>query len=479
MTNLLKIFEIKKEERWLMLGVFVLLLFLHALLIGHYYDMFTPLKRFYWPLFIRNFHVSGFDPITYSVVSDWSSGYDIHRHPLLAFFMYPAYLVNQGLIALTGKNCALFVVAAMQMFWGFYAMVFFYRIMREVIQLSRMIATTLTLFFLSFAYVMLTCMVPDHFVISMMLLLLALYISGMRMRDGRELTIWQSVLYFFLTAGVTLSNGLMVFLCGLFVNKHRFFRPAYIILAVIIPALSIWTMRELAYQKFVHPTEVKRHKASAKRKAEQKEKTLQLQIRQQQEDSLLLAKGDTATYNERVQDRRREAEKKAAAQKKKGPRQGAPITTKGFLRWTDVTTSRWDASVENLFGESIQLHQDYLLGDVMRSRPMVVRYRWWISYAIEAIVVMLFLVGLWYGRKNRFMWLVLSFFGINMALHMGLGFGINEVYIMAGHWIFAIPIAVAYATKSERWCRGVPCLLIPITTYFFIYNLALIVQYFV
>lgn len=480
MTNPFKIFGIKKEERWLMLFVLLFLLGLHALLINKYYGIFTPITKFYWPLFIRNFHVSGFDPITYSVVSDWTSGYDIHRHPLLAFFMYPAYLVNQGLMALTGKNCALFVVAAMQTFWGFYAMVFFYRIVREVIELSRGLATILTLFFLSFAYVMLSCMVPDHFVISMMLLLLALYISGKRMKDGREFSIWQTVLYFFLTAGVTLSNGLMVFLCGLFVNRKRFFRPAYLLLAVIIPALSIWTIHEKAYQKFVHPTEVKRHQASAKRKAEQKKKTFQMQIRQKQEDSLLLAKGDTATYNARIQDRKREAHKKAEAQKKRGPRQGAPITKKGFLRWTDVTTSRWDASVENLFGESIQLHQDHLLGDVMRNRPMVVRYRWWVNYGVEAIIVLLFFAGLWYGRRNRFLWLVLSFFGINMAIHMGLGFGINEVYIMSAHWIYVIPFSIAYLLKSLRgkW-QLINGLLLIITCFLMAYNTTLALQYFI
>lgn len=146
MNNPLHIFKIKKEERWLMLFVLVFLTGLHALLICKYYDLFTPIKRFYWPLFIHNFRVSGFDPITYSIVSDWSAGYNVYRHPLLAFFIYPAYLLNQVLISLTGQNCAIFVVAAMQLFWGFYAMLFFYRIVREVIGVSRSAATILTVF---------------------------------------------------------------------------------------------------------------------------------------------------------------------------------------------------------------------------------------------------------------------------------------------------------------------------------------------
>jgi hypothetical protein len=34
-----------------------------------------------------------------------------------------------------------------------------------------------------------------------------------------------------------------------------------------------------------------------------------------------------------------------------------------------------------------------------------------------------------------------------------LGFGLNEVYIMGPHWLFVIPISIAYVLKyaSQRW----------------------------
>jgi hypothetical protein len=34
-----------------------------------------------------------------------------------------------------------------------------------------------------------------------------------------------------------------------------------------------------------------------------------------------------------------------------------------------------------------------------------------------------------------------------MLMHLGFGFGLNEVYIMAAHWVFVIPIALAYLLK--------------------------------
>ena len=49
-------------------------------------------------------------------------------------------------------------------------------------------------------------------------------------------------------------------------------------------------------------------------------------------------------------------------------REGEPMGETGFLNWTDVSTSRWDVAVENLFGESLQLHRDHLLGDIATHR---------------------------------------------------------------------------------------------------------------
>jgi hypothetical protein len=482
MKKLFGIFRVKREERLLMGIILLFLIFLHALLICKYCGVFTKIdpRQFYWTLFIRNFHVSGFDPITYSIVSKWSAGYNVYRHPLLAFFMYVPYIINQGLMYVTGKNCAIYVVAVMQIFWAFYAMLFFYRIIREVIELSRPMSSLITLFFLSFAYVMLSAMVPDHFIISMMLLLLALYISGRKMKNGHSLKIWQSALYFLLTAGVSLNNGLKIFLSGLFVNRRRFFRPANLLLGVILPAALIWGFSRWEYAKFVWPQEVARHKANQKKKEAQKKKAYEMKVAQARADSILLAKGDTLTVEARKAAKAADAHKKAEARKKRGARQGAPISNGQFMRWTDITSSRWSATVENLFGESIQLHQDYLLGDVMRSRPMVVHYRWWWTYMLEGLIVALFAAGIWMGRKRRFLWLVLSYFGMDMVLHVGLGFGINEVYIMSAHWIYAIPIAMAYVVPrlGRKGRRMFAAALSLMTVYLFAYNVSLLIKYF-
>ncbi len=116
----------------------------------------------------------------------------------------------------------------------------------------------LTLLFFSFGYVMVTCIVPDHFVISMMLLILALYVSGRRIKHNHPLKIWQTVVYFVLTAGTSLNNGLKIFFSAFFVNGKRFFRPKHLLLAVILPAALLWGFCRWEYRTFVWPVEMAR-----------------------------------------------------------------------------------------------------------------------------------------------------------------------------------------------------------------------------
>ena len=452
MKKVFHIFKIQKEERWLALIIFALLAILNGLVIAKYNAPFTQITNDYYKNFIRHFCVSGFDPLTYWVLSDWSAAYNVYRHPLLAFYMYVPYLINMGLMKLTGYNCALYIAVIIQMFCAFYSMVFLYRIFREVIELGKWASHALTLLFFSFGYVMVSAIVPDHFVISMLLLILALYVSGRRMKNHHDFKIWQSVLYFLLTAGTSLNNGLKIFFSALFVNGKRFFRPKHLLLAVILPAGLLWGFCYWEYRTYVWPNEMARKEAKAKKEAAKK-------------DSIQKAKQLA----------------KEKAKKKRGPKQGTPLTKVGFMSWTDISTSRTESVVENLMGESIQLHSDYLLGDELRHRPMIVKYRYWWNYAVEGAISLLFLAGIWYGRKSKYLWLVLSYFALDMVLHIGLGFGINEVYIMTAHWIYALPIAMGFLIKNApiRFRKYLIGIVAAIALYLIIYNGSLIVGYFI
>lgn len=438
------IFKVRREE-W-MVGAPLLTVFvgLHALLIARYYQLFTPLQTHYWDLIIRNFHLSGFDPITYVVVSDWQAGYNVFRHPLLAFFMYVPYMVNQGLMWLTGINCAIFVVTAMQVFAAFYSLVFLHRLLRQVMGLTLFDTRLLSLFFFSLAYVMLSAIAPDHFILSLFALLLTLLVAANHQQRHTAMPTWKALCLFVLTAGISLNNGLKVFVAALFTNGRRFFRPHFLFFAVLLPSALIWAFARFEYKRFVWPDEVKRHQARDKRKAAAKKKAEE-EARKRQlawEEAVNDAKKKNP-HNPKLPPRPTNTTAKKSPNNGAAAKMGKPMMQGEFMRWTDISTSRLQSSIENLFGESIQLHRDYLLEDMYKRRPVIVHYRWAINYMAEGLLVLLFVVGLWVGRRNKLLLMALAFAAMDWALHVGLGFGLNEVYIMTAHWAYVLPLGLA------------------------------------
>ena len=225
MKKILDLLRIRKEERGLVIVFTIVFAFLHACCIYCFSDTFLQDSITKGGVFYSQFHVSGYDPITYAVITHWGVTWNVFRHPLLAFMVYPLYLLDTGLIALTGYNLVQFIVALILLGCNIYSLLFLYRIFKEIIGLPRTEATLLVALFYGFAHIMVASIVPDHFTVSMFLLMLALYISGKCIQEGKQLTIVQTILLFVITAGVTLSNGVKIYLDALFVNGKRFFRP--------------------------------------------------------------------------------------------------------------------------------------------------------------------------------------------------------------------------------------------------------------
>ena len=384
MKKLKELLMIRREERWPAIYALTFILSYQYLIISKFFPLFADYSEHSWRVFMRNYHMSGFDPITYSVLSDWHLGYDIVRHPLLAFAMYPLAWLNGILERLTSVNCAQFLMGGLLVFCAFYAFLFFHRILRDVIKIRRLPAFLLTAFFFSLGYIWITILVADHFCLSLYLIIYVLYQSGMKLQRGEHFGIWEAVVYFTCLAGVTLSNGILVFLCVWVVNGHSFFRPMFFLKAVVIPSLCM----------------------------------------------LVLALGVNSTTD------------KAPSEKE------TPISEQ--MEWVDGSASRIEVLAENFFGESMQLHREHLLGDILMKRPVIVRYTWKIQYGVEALILLLLLTGIWHARHKRFLWLLMGILAFNIALHILLGFAINEVYIMAAHWLFVIPLTIAYLFTTEH-----------------------------
>ena len=95
----MKFIKIRKDERLSVCLFLLWQLIMHATVIIPYYSVFSRISKDYRKNFLDWFHVSGFDPLTYCVVTDWTTAYDVHRHPRVAYFYYPVYRITQALMS--------------------------------------------------------------------------------------------------------------------------------------------------------------------------------------------------------------------------------------------------------------------------------------------------------------------------------------------------------------------------------------------
>ena len=104
-------------------------------------------------------------------------------------------------------------------------------------------------------------------------------------------------------------------------------------------------------------------------------------------------------------------------------------------------------------------------------------YRSVMNYLVELAIVVLFVLGIVAGWRSRLLWTVLAFFAADMVLHVGMGFGLNEIYIMAPHFIYAIPIAIGFLFRRFTANATLQTAVASIAAFLWIYNGYLITSY--
>ena len=304
----------------------------------------------------------------------------------------------------------------------------------------------------SFAHVLLPTMVPDHFIISMMLLSMTLYIVGKRLLAGNPIKAWESAVLLFFTSGIALSNGIKTMLADWFANGRHVFRFKFIVVGILLPLAALFCIQRAQYQL--------------------------LEVPQQEALQYMLAE-KARKFPDKVKKEKAEQEKHKVWIERNGMKQ---MGADGIWNLIDFDTPRLPVLIENLFGESFQLHENHLLEDVHETRPKFVNYRYAYKYCIEIVIILLFLAGVMCSIRYKFFLMLLSWLGIDMLLNIVLGFGINEVYIMTSGWAFIVPIALGYLLKhSKQWNTKVYATMMGIifvlSCYLWISNGMLIVKY--
>lgn len=372
---------LRKEERPIAVVALVVFAALNALLIANHWQSFTRGAHVgFWSVFYNHLNMSGYDIFSLIFISCMRLHWNTLRHPLFVVLLLPLFWLNRLIMPPTEFNAAV--------------------------------------------------------------LLLTLLIAGRKLKEGKPMKLWQSALLFFLTAGVTLTNGVKVALAAWFAGGRKVFAwrsiAAFVVPTLLLGAIYVWQQNAI-----VAPQErkIKRIEAAVAKK-----------------DPVRIAK--LKEHNDFVKQQNGEA-----------------LTTNvPLLEWSDITTDRWQSAVDNLFGESLQLHRDYLLEDVQQTRPVFVQYHSALNYVVEALLVVLLAVGAWMARREKFFLMVLAWFGFDMLMHMGFGFGLNEVYIMTAHWAFIIPIAAGYILRRSN-SMAPRVLVAALAVWLWAYNAAIVIGY--
>lgn len=439
------IFRIRKNEISVFVIGFVILALLNFMMLGYNHGLFTKGGNIgFWGIFYDRFTVSGYDPFVYLSLSRWKIYYTLSRHPLIAPMLYPLALLNSWLMDSTDINCAIYIVAILYGILGTYSFLFVYRTMRHVVGICALDSLLTTVFFFSLGHVMAATFVPDHFALSLFLITLTAYIAGTYMKRQRLMPLWLTAMLATITCGVTLTNIVKTWLAALWTNGRRFWHWKSLVVTTIVPLLLIAGGYFLQYEYLAKPDNL-----AQQRNIEKKLKK-------------------DATFAKKYYEHKKWMEN----------RRSFNDTDNTILQWIDTKTDRIGTITENLFGESFQLHKDYLLEDTNRSRPVIVNYRNWYNYFVEAIIVAMLIGGIIAGRKNKFCLMILSWFAVDMTMHIVLGFALTEVYIMTAHWAIVLPVAIGcllskYKGKQRIALRS---LLFAVTIWLLAWNIPLVIE---
>lgn len=294
---------------------------------------------------------------------------------------------------------------------------------------------------------MLATFIPDHMIISMTTFLLALWLANRPSQKGRAMKTWQALLLALLSMGVASTNVVKIWIVDMMsrVGRTTWLKAVRHSLLYLLPLAIV--AGAYYYQE---NTTQKEEEASA-RKMDNRRK---------------------AKSAEFIRDARRKAAIKEQQREKQ-------VFDSKLFEWTDNSIDRLRTLKENVFGEGLILHEQHLMEDANKTRPVFVEYNHWGSYAVELLIVALFAAGLWCGRHERLMLTVTLLWLFDMLLHVVLSFAITDLYIMTAHWAYVIPIAVGYLLRSmkKRWQYSAIALVSLLTLYMYLHNVSLIAGY--
>ena len=241
---------LRKEERPVALVALVVFVLLNAMLIYNHYDSFTRGAHVgFWSVFYNHLGMSGYDVFSLIFISCMRLHWNALRHPLFVAVLLPLYWINHTIMPPTEFNFAVFLMAAVLVACDVWGVILLHRILRDIVGCTRKDTLWLIALFYGFAHIMITTMVPDHFALSLPLLLLTLLLTGRKLQEGKRFTYLQQALLFMLTAGITLTNGVKVALAAWFAAGKKVFSwrsiASFVVPTLLLALVVVWQQKAI------------------------------------------------------------------------------------------------------------------------------------------------------------------------------------------------------------------------------------------
>lgn len=378
------------------------------------------------------FVVSGYDSFLLGTVSDFV--HHLHptiRHALLDVLVSPLAIINTLLAPLGNYTSVL--LAIMTCACSSTTFLYMYKICRELLGLSSFDAISVCTLFFSIGYAMLSSFVPESYPLSMMMLVVSLYELGKCKVLGCAISTSKRIGLFLITTGITTTNGIKVLLMDYYrVRNMKTFFPYFIKAGIVVGIVcgSIYIA----------------------------EKMVSNRVNTLQSAPLMNTEAISNSHSnptEVVADKR---------------------STPGFLAFFNFDIPLVRSVTDNFLGETFVLHENHLLEDPSKNRPLFVEYASIWSRVLQIFILLLFVVGVIVGWRGTILRMALVTLSIELILHIAMRWALNEVYIMGPHWLFVVPVAVAslYQLKHiaiVRFC------VISVTVLLLIHNGSLVIGY--
>lgn len=341
------------------------------------------------------YQISGYDPYVTDLIKAPMEHVIKHlRHPLLILYLLPFSLLY-GLL-----NSDVFIMMIFSSMASF-AYLFSYKIAHEVVGIVKTEALLLTSLLFSFAQILIISIHPESFPFSFFLLTISLYLIGRNFE--KTIPFKTYLILFFLTSGVTLTNGIKILISILF-EKYSFKKKLIWIIGILLAFLIVMT------PVYFFSGKIEQERSNNKT-----------------EEAFL----------------KESAELNPVINASKLP---------GFLVPINFNVPFLPSLIENFIGESLLFHKTDFGKDITHGRPVLLKYESSLNYIVTISLFLVFILGFILNRKNNFVIYLFCFWLVDIFIHIICRFGFDELYIYSSHWLMLMPIIFAFLLKkTERW----------------------------